>query len=547
MKKKLLNFLLTGFVILYSLTLINAATHGVSCQPSQPIENSITPSVVPQAMDYPLTLSGVPSGEGTYQQLISLNPVTYGISVSGGNVLFYDQSNGTELYAWLQAINSTSASYWIRNYDSSSTIVMQVVSGANYFNATGYLGEAPQLSPTYAQYDNGKYVFLYYYNFVNSLGNLTLIGNSNSYFFNNGLNYSSNATATLSATLITPFTLNWIYYTEIENVKISGYTNGMGSGGVMFAGERNSVNSSAYQSYLEAYSSGLDMSNYNGGYNGIPFASANSNYFNIEWGSLPNSSAYLRYHGKITYNNKGTEPNNINPLNWYTYKGYFLYIHYFAISNIPMPLMPVFTFGSVEPLYAVSFSESGLPLGTDWSITLNSITKFSYNSVITFYEQNGSSTYIIHSIWGYRTANYVGQITVNGNLINQTIVWSVILYPVTIIGLGIPNGIYWSVTLKGITLNHVIVYITHSSRNSTITFNVPDGNYTYDIHLPIGYITSTTGETLNVSGFPVSSFVIVKQASTGSTKVNYLIYVIVAAVIVISTVGAVIALSRKKK
>ena len=28
----------------------------------------------------------------------------------------------------------------------------------NLFSSTGYLGEAPQLSSTYAEYDNGKYL-----------------------------------------------------------------------------------------------------------------------------------------------------------------------------------------------------------------------------------------------------------------------------------------------------------------------------------------------------------------------------------------------------
>ena len=30
----------------------------------------------------------------------------------------------------------------------------------NLFSVTGYLGEAPQLSSTYAEYDNGYYVFV---------------------------------------------------------------------------------------------------------------------------------------------------------------------------------------------------------------------------------------------------------------------------------------------------------------------------------------------------------------------------------------------------
>lgn len=536
--------LLVCFVILISFSLPNLASSGASIQFSQTGKYTTTLSGVPQAKEYSLTLSGVPSGGGTYQQLITLNPVNYGISSSGGNVMFFDKSNGTELYAWLQSIDNMSVSYWIRNYDSSLSITMQVVSGANYFSARGYLGEAPQLSLKYAQYDNGNLVFPYYYNFVSNIGNLTLLGTSNIYSFNNGLNYSSNTT-NFSSELISPFILNWVHYTEIENVKVSGYGNNIGSGYIVFAGERNSVNSSAYQSYVEAYINGLDISDYNGTYNGVQFSGINTNYFNIEWGSLSNSSAYVQYNGKITYNAVGTERKNINPLNWYTYKGYYEYIHYLAISDIPMTLMPTFTIGSGKALYAISFTESGLFPETDWSVILNNITKNSTNRTITFYEPNGSSTYIIQSIFGYTTANYLGTITVNGNSINQNIVWSVMLFSITIIAFGIPNGTSWSLTLTGTAFNGELVNTTHSSNNCTITIYEPNGNYTYDIHLPSSYFISNSSEALNVSGYPVSSIVIVKQADI-STRANYIIFAIVTFIIIISIVGVVIIIGKKK-
>jgi hypothetical protein len=68
---------------------------------------------------------------------------------------------------------------------------MQVLpSFKNLFSVNGYLGEAPQLSSTYAQYDNGKYVFVDYWNFAGTnfpSGWYVLYNDTNtSYHFDNG-------------------------------------------------------------------------------------------------------------------------------------------------------------------------------------------------------------------------------------------------------------------------------------------------------------------------------------------------------------------------
>ena len=114
------------------------------------------------------------SNQPTYQQLITItNPSSYGINTvnsPGSNVQFTAQ-NGTLLYAWEQSINSGALQVWVKNYYGNSVIDMQVLpSFENLFSATGYLGEAPQLSSIYAEYDNGIYVFGQgnYYNFISS-------------------------------------------------------------------------------------------------------------------------------------------------------------------------------------------------------------------------------------------------------------------------------------------------------------------------------------------------------------------------------------------
>ena len=121
---------------------------------------------------YPISLSGVPSGTGYYQQLITIdNPSSYGINTAGSNVQF-TASNGTSLYAWIQSINSTSMMVWIKNYNDSSTIDMQVLpSFENLFSATGYLGEAPQLSSVYGASNNMLTVFPIAFAFTNHISN----------------------------------------------------------------------------------------------------------------------------------------------------------------------------------------------------------------------------------------------------------------------------------------------------------------------------------------------------------------------------------------
>ncbi len=74
----------------------------------------------------------------------------------------------------------------------------------------------------------------------------------------------------------------------------------------------------------------------------------------------------------------------------------------------------------VVPIYSVMFSESGLPSGTSWSVTLNGATQTSTSPTITFNEPNGTFGYTVATpISGGSGVRYVavssGSVTVNGN------------------------------------------------------------------------------------------------------------------------------------
>ena len=73
------------------------------------------------------------------------------------------------------------------------------------------------------------------------------------------------------------------------------------------------------------------------------------------------------------------------------------------------------TFTSIPPAeYAVTFTETGLPSGTSWSVTLAGSTKSSGTSTIVFSEPNGTYAYTLGSVTGFTASVTSGSVTVNG-------------------------------------------------------------------------------------------------------------------------------------
>ena len=174
-----------------------------STQYATPIEPTIDSSDVTALFSnsatksYGITLSGVPSGTGFYQQLLTIsNPSSYGINTAGSNVQF-TASNGTLLYAWIQSINSTSMQVWVKNYYGNSVIDMQVLPAfENLFSENGYLGYE-------REYFNARNVFIYATDFANLNGwNISGLNGGYANITTNGLELSSSgSTSTINSNL----------------------------------------------------------------------------------------------------------------------------------------------------------------------------------------------------------------------------------------------------------------------------------------------------------------------------------------------------------
>ena len=143
--------------------------------------------------------------------------------------------------------------------------------------------------------------------------------------------------------------------------------------------------------------------------------------------------------------------------------------------------------------YNVTFTETGLPSGTAWSVTLNGST-LSSTSSITFTELNGTYSYTIGPVSGYESSPSLGAVLVTGYPISVSVAFSKEIaknYTVTFTETGLPSGALWNVTLNGTSRN---------SSSSSIQFSRPNGTYYFSVGIYQGYSSVPYETNVTVSG-----------------------------------------------
>ncbi len=147
------------------------------------------------------------------------------------------------------------------------------------------------------------------------------------------------------------------------------------------------------------------------------------------------------------------------------------------------------SFAFVLQEYTVAFTESGLPGGTSWSVTLGSQTLSSTGTTIDFQEVNGTYGYTLGAVAGYTTSSYTGSVTVNGGGQSVSVDWSPFTYSVQFKESGLASGTSWSVTTDS---------STQTSTTPTIDYSLANGTYGYTIgSVPDYAVTETGSYTVN--------------------------------------------------
>ena len=171
------------------------------------------------------------------------------------------------------------------------------------------------------------------------------------------------------------------------------------------------------------------------------------------------------------------------------------------------------TFSPVA-LYTLTFAETGLPSGANWSVGLfNQSYGGSWNasttSTVNFTVPNGSYDFAIGNV-SNGSSTYVpspscGNVTVNGSSVTVDVTFSaVLLSNVTFVESGLPNGTWWSVDL----FNASAGPFWNGSTGTTVNFTVPNGTYNFSVGsggngTPV-YVPTPAFGTVSVDGSSVT-------------------------------------------
>ena len=153
----------------------------------------------------------------------------------------------------------------------------------------------------------------------------------------------------------------------------------------------------------------------------------------------------------------------------------------------------VYNIGGSYNLYSVTYTETGLASGTNWSVNQYGTVKYSTTPSIVYDESNGSYAFSIPSVPGYTVSPSSGTATVNGANITEAITFVPLpKYNITFREAGLPGATKWSVNVSGSSF---------SSNTSSLTFKEQNGSYLYAVSTssPL-YVPSVPEGTVTVSG-----------------------------------------------
>ncbi len=163
---------------------------------------------------------------------------------------------------------------------------------------------------------------------------------------------------------------------------------------------------------------------------------------------------------------------------------------------------------SFAQVFTVTFTETGLPSGTDWYVDYAEDYLGSNSPSIVFSEPNASYTYTLYDI-----GTFVPNVTLSGTLsvAGADIVFPITYssptqptYAVTVNETGLPAGTNWTVDLEG-----YYVYTT----GTTFNFIEDNGSYYFYIYGGAGFTATPSFGYIDVEGGPANQTIVFSQSS----------------------------------
>lgn len=191
----------------------------------------------------------------------------------------------------------------------------------------------------------------------------------------------------------------------------------------------------------------------------------------------------------------------------------------FVVAGVePSPIGVQFV---TPPVYTVSFQETGLAPGTNWSVRVVGwaglwirMTHASTSPNITFVLPNGAYRSILGGVLGYVVNGSVrSSFVVGGSAENISVQFRALspgeFYPVAFQESGLANGTHWSVTVRLAGSFGFSSRETQSGNGTTIFFLLQNSSYRFLVHTPRGYnLTSGGSGSFSISGASPSVFLV---------------------------------------
>ena len=363
-----------------------------------------------------------------FQQMINITESTFGNYIVYNNNLAnfeYFYANGTIIPAWIESNSSGKLITWVKLTPSipangKLTIYLGFASKTtNLLSSSGTsgIGEAPQLSSTYAQYDDGASVFpAFYQNFAGTTLSSIWTVSGIKYTVNNG--FSATATGADGYIISKNLALNPVQYildfygTNFQTSTsswtavgmldggLTGITSGSGLGSMIVAGYPTASQTNGWQRNSTG-SAGLTTSGAMQTVSApavwtiMPTSSTTTNFY-INYGGLQtvsaNADTYPLYEGLIAAGSAGAAYTFTQPvtITWYRVRAY-----------PPNGVMPSVSFGSVQQATSISLSISPNPATYGQSITITATCSVSTDTCAIDYPSLGT-----HIAQGTGTATY---------------------------------------------------------------------------------------------------------------------------------------------
>jgi YVTN family beta-propeller protein len=170
--------------------------------------------------------------------------------------------------------------------------------------------------------------------------------------------------------------------------------------------------------------------------------------------------------------------------------------------------------------YSVDFVESGLPLGTNWSVTLGGGTPHSSTSAtIGFMEPNGSYPFWIGIVPDWTTPVRYGYLDVNGAPVSRSIAWALPEYGVTFSEVGLPARTTWSIVIDGFHSTSTTPQMRLMEANGTYPYSVdPNHNYREASYPPSPIVVHGAAVQVAINFTPILSVTASEAYQHGSCR-----------------------------